>query len=215
MLASLLSATLVGLDGRVIRVEVDVAPGLRVTHDPVPAADAPMLDEVLDLLAGAGVGAHVDLKQPGFELEAVEAIERHGLAERALVSTAFAASARRVRELRPQLPVAIGYPRDRYRISRFAWPKPLTTAGAACLRGVMPARVPLLLRSSRATVLALHHTLCSRAAVSAAHRRGAPVLGWTANDAGTVERLLEAGVDAIVSDDPQVVVAALATLPAA
>ena len=28
MLATLLSATLIGLDGRVIRVEVDVAPGL-------------------------------------------------------------------------------------------------------------------------------------------------------------------------------------------
>jgi glycerophosphoryl diester phosphodiesterase len=64
-------------------------------------------------------------------------------------------------------------------------------------------------------VLALHHTLCSRAAVAAAHRRGAPVLGWTANDPETVERLLAADVDAIVSDDPEVVVSVLATLHAA
>jgi glycerophosphoryl diester phosphodiesterase len=120
-----------------------------------------------------------------------------------------------VRELRPGLPVAIGYPRDRYGVSRFTWPEPLTRAGAAALRSAMPARVPLLLRFSGATVLALHQALCSRAAVAAAHRRGAPVLGWTANDRETVERLVAAGVDAIVSDDPEVVVEALATLPAA
>lgn len=210
-----LAAFRVALAAGVDLVEFDVSPGLRVTHDPVPAADAPTLDEVLELLAGAGVGAHVDLKQPGYELEAVEAIERHGLAQQALVSTAFAAGARRVRALRPELPVAIGYPRDRYGISRFTWPRPLTAAGAAALRGAMPARIPLLLRSSRASVLALHHTLCSRAAVAAAHRRGAPVLGWTANDPETVERLLAADVDAIVSDDPEVVVSVLATLHAA
>jgi glycerophosphoryl diester phosphodiesterase len=196
-------------------VEFDVAPGLRVTHDASPAADAPTLDEVLDLLAGAGVGAHVDLKQPGYEREAAEAIERHGLAERALVSTAFAASARRVRKLRAELPVAIGYPQDRHGISHLPWPKPLTTAGAAALCSAMPLRIPLLLRSSGATVLALHHTLCSRAAVAASHRRGAPVLGWTANDAAAVERLLAANVDAIVSDDPEVVLTVLATLRAA
>lgn len=210
-MAAFRAAIAVGVD----LVEFDVSPGLRVSHDPAPAADAPTLDEVLELLAGAGVGAHVDLKQPGYELEAVEAIDRHGLADRALVSTAFGATARRIRELRPELPVAIGYPRDRYGVSRLSWPTVLTGAGAAALRSAMPVRVPLLLHSSRATVLALHHTLCSRAAVAAAHRRGAPVLGWTANDAASVGRLLVAGVDAIVSDDPEVVVTALATLPAA
>lgn len=210
-MASFRAAIAAGVD----LVEFDVAPDLRVTHDPDPAATAPTLDEVLELLAGAGIGAHVDLKQPGYEQEAVEAIARLGLAERALISTAFAVSARRVRGLAPALPVAIGYPRDRYGISRFTWPAPLTRVGAAALRGAMPARVPLLLRASQATVLALHQTLCSPAAVAASHRRGAPVLGWTANDAATVERLLAAGVDGIVSDDPQVVVSALATLHAA
>jgi glycerophosphoryl diester phosphodiesterase len=210
-MAAFRAALAVGVD----LVEFDVSPGLRITHDPAPAEDAPTLDEVLELLAAAGVGAHVDLKQPGYEREAVEAIERHGLLDRALVSTAFAASARRVRELRPELPVAIGYPRDRYGVSRVTWPAAVTRGGAAALRAAMPARIPLLLGYSRATVLALHQTLCSRAAVAAAHRRGAPVLGWTANDAGTVQRLHLAGVDAIVSDDPEVVVTALATLPAA
>ncbi|HZQ15343.1 MAG TPA: glycerophosphodiester phosphodiesterase [Gaiellaceae bacterium] len=208
--ASFEAAVAAGVD----LVELDVAPGLLVAHDEADAG-APSLDDVLAYLAAAGVGAHVDLKQPGYEPEAVAAIRSHGLGERALVSTAFAASARTVRRIAPDLPVAIGYPRDRYGVSRLGWPAPLSRAGAAALRQAVPARVPLLLRASRATVLALHHTLCSPRAVAAAHRLGAPVLGWTANDEETVRRLVAAGVDGLVSDDPRVVRSTLATLPAA
>lgn len=197
-------------------VEFDVSPGLRVAHDVERAGPgAPGLDDVLALLASAGVGAHVDLKSPGYEAGAVEAIRRHGLEERALVSTAFAVTARRVRGLAPELPVAIGYPRDRHGVSRFPWPSVVTRAGAAALRAVMPWRVPLLLRSSHATVLALHHALCSPGAIAAAHRAGVPVFAWTANDPPTVRRLVSAGVDAIVSDDPRMVLHVLATLSAA
>jgi glycerophosphoryl diester phosphodiesterase len=85
----------------------------------------------------------------------------------------------------------------------------VTRPAAAALRAAMPLRIPLLLLQARANVLALHHTLCSPAAVAAAHRRGAPVLAWTANDAATVRRLEAAGVDGIVSDDPKTVLATL------
>ena len=211
-LASFEAAIAAGVD----LVEFDVSPGLRVAHDPnAIGADAPTVDVVLGLLAAAGVGAHVDLKLPGYEAETIEAVRRHGLDGAAVISTAYAASARRVRELAPGLRVAIGYPRDRYGVSGLAWPTALTRAGAAALRAAMPLRVPLLLRSSQANVLALHHTLCSRAAVAASHRAGAPVLGWTANEPDAVLRLTSAGVDAIVSDDPRVVLEVLATLPAA
>jgi len=45
-----------------------------------------------------------------------------------------------------------------------------------------------------------------------AHARCAPVLAWTANDPATVRRLSVLGVDAIVSDDPGMVLRTLATL---
>jgi glycerophosphoryl diester phosphodiesterase len=73
----------------------------------------------------------------------------------------------------------------------------------------MPARVPVLVRWARANALALHHALVSRAAVRSAHALGAPVLAYTANDPALVRRLEEMGVDAIVSDDPEMAVATL------
>lgn len=111
--------------------------------------------------------------------------------------------------LAADVPVAIGYPRDRAGVARFAWPGTVVRPARAALRSVMPLRIPPLLRQARASVLALHWTLCSPAAVRAAHRSGAPVLAWTVDDPEAVRRLAAIGVDGVVSDDPK---SALATL---
>lgn len=210
-LAALEAAVAAGAD----LVEFDVGADLRLAHSPreVPHAQI-SLDEALEYLRGRGLGVHLDAKLPGYEEQLVAAIDRHGLRRRAVVSTAWPATTRRLAALAPDLPRAIGYPRDRYGVSRAPWPRPLTRAGAAALRSAMPARLPVLLRVARANVLALHWSLCSRVVVGRAHRRGVPVLAWTVNDAAEVERLASVGVDGIVSDDPGMALRSLATLSA-
>jgi glycerophosphoryl diester phosphodiesterase len=208
-LASLEAAVAAGADV----VEFDVAPGLRLGHSlhELPHEEV-SLDDALEFLAAHATGVHVDVKLPGYEAEVIDAVRSHGLEDRALVSTTFAASSRRLSRLAPRVPVAIGYPRDRYGVSKIRWPDPLTRAGAAALTQAMPLRIPVLLRRTRANALSLHQSLCSRAAVAASHRFGAPVLAWTANDPHTVRRLAAAGVDGIVSDDPQMALATLLAL---
>lgn len=205
-----LAALQAAVDAGADLVEVDIGPDLRLAHSARDVPQEPVsLDTALEFLRGHRLGVHLDVKLPGYESAIVDAVRRHGMEERGVVSTAFAVTSRRLSRLEPALPRAIGYPRDRYGISHLRWPQGLTRAGAAALRQAMPVRIPLLLRLARADVISLHHTLCSRAAVRTAHALGAPVLAWTANDPGTVRRLAEAGVDAIVSDDPGM---ALATL---
>jgi glycerophosphoryl diester phosphodiesterase len=182
-------------------VEFDIGPDLRLAHsDREVPVEAITLDAALEFLREHSLGVHL------------ETLRRHGMQGRALVSTTFSVTTRRLALLAPSVPRAIGYPRDRYGVARFHWPTPLTRLGAAALREAMPFRVPLLLRTARADTISLHHTLCSPAAVRAAHRAGAPVLAWTANDAQTVRRLSSAGVDGIVSDDPGMALRTLATL---
>ena len=190
-------------------VELDLTHGLVVAHD----AGSPGLHlfQVLEVLSPHPIGVHVDLKQPGDEAAVLDALDRYGLRERALLSTAFPGVARLLSTLAPDVPRAIGYPRDRAGVARFPWPSALTRSGAAVLRAAMPARIPLLLRRTRASVLALHHTLCSPASVAAAHRRDVPVFAWTANDPEVIRRLASWGVDAIVSDDPKRALATLST----
>ena len=207
--AALVAAVEAGVD----LVEFDISPGLRLGHslDELPA-EGMSLDEALAYLAGERVGVHLDVKLPGYEDQVLDAIERHALRERALVSTAFAATARRFAAIAPGLPVAIGYPRDRLGVASVRWPGPFQRTGAAALRQAMPARIPLLLRWARANTLSLHHSLCSRAAVATAHRFGAPVLAWTVNDPDGVRRVAAAGVDGIVSDNPENALATLFSL---
>jgi glycerophosphoryl diester phosphodiesterase len=207
-----LEALQAAVEAGVDLVEFDVSPGLLLGHSPGEVPDAPLtLGAAVEYLASQPVGLHVDVKLPGYERGVVEAL--HGLEDRVVLSTAYPAVARTLAELAPTMQRAIGYPRDRYGAARFAWPQPLTAAGAACLRAAMPARIPLLVRQARATALALHRTLCSPAALSAAHRAGVPVLAWTVNDPDEAIRLARSGVDAIVSDDPGTILRTLATLP--
>lgn len=206
------AALLAAVAARADVVEFDVSPGLRIAHSPEEQApDALTLDDALELLAPSGLGLHVDVKYPGYEREVVDALRRHDVVSRSYVSTAWPASLRRFAPLAPELTRAMGYPRDRYGLSRLRWPTPVTAAGAAGARALMPVRIPLLVWQSRATALSLHRSFCSRAAVAAAHRSGVPVVVWTVNDPLEVIRFARIGVDGIVSDDPEM---ALATLGA-
>jgi glycerophosphoryl diester phosphodiesterase len=202
-----------GIDAGADLVEFDVGAGLVLGHSAgeVPAG-RPTLDDALALVADRGAAAHVDLKAAGIESDVARALRDHGLADRAVVSAAFAGWLRRLAAAAPELPRAISYPRDRHGVSRFAWPARAAAAGAAGLRAVMPLRVPSLLRAARADVLSLHHSVVSPAVVAAARRRGAPVLAWTANDPALVERLAALGVDGIVTDDPRIARETLGTL---
>jgi glycerophosphoryl diester phosphodiesterase len=208
-----LAALEAAVAARVDLVEFDISPGLRLGHslEELPH-DEISLDEALEFLKAHVVGVHLDVKLPGYEEQVLEAIRRHGIEDRAVLSTAFAVTARRFARLAPGLPRAIGYPRDRLGVSNLRWPEPLQRAGATALRQAMPIRVPVLLGWARANTLSLHHALCSRAAVATAHRLGAPVLAWTVNDAAGVRRVTAAGVDAIVSDDPEMALATLLAL---
>lgn len=191
-------------------VEFDVSPGLWIAHSPEEREpDALTLDDALELLAPHAIGLHVDVKYPGYEREVVEALSRHGVVERAYVSSAWGGSVRTFARIAPELQRAIGYPQDRLGLSRIPAPAAVTAAGAAVVRAAMPVRVPLLIRRSHATALSIHRAFCSRAVVASAHRLGAPVLVWTVNDPAELIHFAALGVDGIVTDDPQKAMATL------
>ena len=141
------------------------------------------------------------------------AVRRHGLEERIFVSSTWAGSLRRLGG-----DGAVACARDlairaiAYGAAGFRWPHVVTAGGAAALRAAMPVRAPLLLMAARANALSLHHTLVSPAVVRVVHARGSAVIAWTVNDPRLIERVVAAGVDAVVSDDPATALSVLATL---
>ncbi len=60
-----------------------------------------------------------------------------------------------------------------------------------------------------ATILSPHYPLADKATTAAAHAAGLQVVPWTANTSADWDRLINAGVDAIITDDPAALIAHL------
>ena len=88
---------------------------LVLAHDPPsgPAPGLPTLDETLAFLAGTEAGAHLDLKASGAEVAVAEALRRHSLVERTVVSSFRPETLRALRAAEPGVRLGLTYPEDR------------------------------------------------------------------------------------------------------
>jgi glycerophosphoryl diester phosphodiesterase len=170
------------------------------------APELPTFDDALDLLARAdGVGIHVDLKWYGYEESAARAIVRHDVVERTLVSTCHARSLQALAALEPRVARGITYPFDRRGLSQRRLLAPLTPSALLALRRALPFRIAGLIERAAASAAVLHHSVVSRASVARAHAFGAAVLTWTVDHPPTLERVLAAGVDGVITNDPRLI----------
>jgi glycerophosphoryl diester phosphodiesterase len=81
---------------------------------------------------------------------------------------------------------------------------PVAATAVVGLRAALPGRVARMLDRAQAGALMLFHSVISRAAVERAHARGAAVFAWTVNDAAALDRMVAAGVDGVITDDPRI-----------
>jgi glycerophosphoryl diester phosphodiesterase len=175
------------------------------------APELPTLEEALDLFANEApwVGVHLDLKS-GTAAEALLAsVRSFGLVERSLVTSFERRALRRLSALEPTLRTGVSYPRDRLGISDRRGSAPFIRAGFHVARPFSPLVARFLLARSYASALVLHHQLVTAHTVRFCHARGVPVIAWTVDDAAALRRLDEAGVDAVVVNNPELFVSTL------
>jgi glycerophosphoryl diester phosphodiesterase len=65
-----------------------------------------------------------------------------------------------------------------------------------------PRDFPTIAREAQAGIISPHYSLVTREKVAAAHAAGLQVVSWTANTRADWDKQIDAGVDAIISDDP-------------
>jgi glycerophosphoryl diester phosphodiesterase len=164
--------------------------------------DRATLDDALDFLRGHDVGIHVDLKLTTRLDEVAAALDRHGLAERTVVSSFHLPSLRTIAAHAPALPRGFTYPEDRYGVSKRRALAPAVRLGTLALRRAIVRRVPAMIERAGAKALMLQHAIVSAAAVERAHRAGVAVWAWTVDDPVELARLDAAGVDAVITNDP-------------
>jgi len=140
----------------------------------------PRLDELLGSYPGLRV--NLDVKTPSAVRPLVAAVRRAGAVDRVCVGSFHDRLVTAVRaQLGPRLCTSLG-PRGVLRLRLGS----LRSTPAGC------AQVPVRVGGLR---------VLDRRFVAAAHARGLPVHAWTINDRAEMGRLLDLGVDGIMTDD--------------
>jgi glycerophosphoryl diester phosphodiesterase len=154
----------------------------------VPGARIPTLDEVLALAPRGAFGFNIEVKStpvrprltptPARYAELlVCALRRHELEHRAMVQSFDFRVLDAVRRLEPSIPLS-------------------------GLCGFQGRDFVALARQAGSRIVGPYHRLVTRGRVEAAHHAGIRVVPWTANRPRDWVRLVEAGVDGIITDDP-------------
>ena len=172
----------------------------------------PTLEEALAFFADEArhVGLHLDLKTCGREANVAAAIRRFDLVERSFVSSFSFRTARSLARIDPDIRVGITVPRGLLGITERGRGAVFARVGLSILRWIAPFAAPRP-RFRRATALVLHHSVVGETVVRRAHARGAVVVAWTVDDPRDLARVDEAGVDAVVSNDPRIFASTLET----
>ena len=161
-------------------------------------------DEALAFLGPGRCGIQVDLKARGAEEAVVDALRKHDLVQRTVVSSFRATSLRTLHALEPELRLGLTYPEDRYGVSRRRALAPFMGPALRAMRAALPRRIAWMLHAAEASAAMLHWQVVSKPVVDRCHAAGAAVLAWTVPSRDEVRVLEELGVDGVITDDPRI-----------
>lgn len=175
-------------------------------HDDARGRAPHTLDEGLEHLttaAYAGIDLIVDLKGRGYEERVAQAIGRHGLTGRSLVSTMEEPSLRLLRARHPQIRLGWSVPRLR----RDPLRNPLVAAPALVLMHYMRQALPSVaanrIRRREIDALMTHWRLATPRLARSIDAAGGELYAWTVDDAERIGRLERMGVTGVISNDPR------------
>lgn len=168
-------------DGQLIVVHGSVVGSHAVAATPfdeirnLPEGSAiPLFEEVLKSFSSRTF-LDIELKEPGYEAEAIELIKRHADASRVMISGFHTEMLNRVHELLPEIRLGYIYNRTQDEVSRHNSP----------IDFVIP-----------------QFRLASRELIEEVHDEDLQVFAWTVNEEAEMRRLLALGVDGIITDEP-------------
>lgn len=161
-------------------------------------------DEAVELIGGR-VPLLIDIKSPGYVAEVADAIRRHNLGADDAVSSTHANVLRYLRRQFPGLRTGISTGHMANSIP-FGPAKTIVSGG---LQLSVPSLLAKVARAIVATDVMIQYRACSRRLVNLMHQRGIRVNAWTVNDPHQIQRVIDMGVDGVISNRPDLVKAAL------
>ncbi len=181
---------------------------LTVAHDWEDAASrTPLtLTEALDAFLEPPldkVEIDLDIKLPGREEEFVEALRERGLIDRAMISTMEMHTLKSVLELEPNLRRGWTFPKTSRDWTRRPWAKPALRAALAGMRLHLPGLAAEKLPQFGVFAMWVYHPLVSERLARICKLAGVELIAWTVDDEARMRKLVDMGVDGLVSNDPR------------
>lgn len=190
----------------VLSENIDGTGRLFLAHDYGVVDGALELEEGLAHFASeayAGVELDLDLKIPGYEERVVEALRRHGLAERTLISTMETSSLKRVRELAPEIRLGWSVPKVRRNYLAHPATRPVALLLVAYARRAFPRRLTAAIRRGEVEAIMAHWALVTPAFWHAIRDAGGELYVWTVDDAEQIAKFEAMGVTGVITNDPR------------
>lgn len=165
------------------------------TQQPVPGTHIPTLDQVLDLAPRGKFEFNIETKSfpdhpeytPTPEVFAklmLDVFRKHRIESRVILQSFDFRTLHAMKKLAPEIRLSALYEGS-------------------------PRSFVTIAKEAGATIVSPEASLVTPAEVKAAHAAGLQVVPWTANTPAEWDKLIAAGVDAIISDDPAALIAYL------
>jgi glycerophosphoryl diester phosphodiesterase len=145
----------------------------------------------------------IDIKLPGREEEIVAALRERGLVDRAMVSTMELYSLGRILELEPNLRRGWTYPKVTKDWASKRWAKGPMLMALMAMRQRLPGLAAEKLPKFGVESMWVYHPLVSRRLARITKLAGVELIAWTVDDPTRMQRLVDAGVNGLVSNDPR------------
>jgi glycerophosphoryl diester phosphodiesterase len=154
--------------------------------------------------AFADVELDVDLKLAGYEDRVIDALHRHGLASRALISTMEQDSLPRIRELDPGIRLGWSVPPRRFHVLARRHMLPAGLAMLPMLREWLPRVAAKRLHAGEIDAVMAHHRLVTPRFARAIAAAGGELYVWTVDDAALIARFERMpGFSGVITNDPR------------
>lgn len=185
---------------------------LVIAHDPDDAAaregsNLLTMEQALDLLGStqfSGIDLDIDMKHRGFEMQVIDALESRDLMDRTMITTMHLESLRLIREHTRGVKLGLTIPKvSRDWLSMPSVVKPILAAGIIEHRLRQPPRVGKLLEAGEIDAVMAFYAVVTPRLVKTVHDAGGELYSWTVDDAETIGKLFDMGVDGVVSNDPR------------
>jgi glycerophosphoryl diester phosphodiesterase len=145
----------------------------------------------------------LDVKLPGREEEMVEALSERDLIGRSMISTMEMHTLRRVLELEPALRRGWTYPKVTKDWTGKRWAKAPMLAALVAMRHRLPGLAAEKLPQFDVAAMWVYHPLVTPRLARICDLAGVELIAWTVDDAARMQKLVDAGVDGLVSNDPR------------